>query len=302
MYNLGIDVGLAIKAARRLVICPTYDDSQTVNKIAISSLVSNQLPIAVLQTLYDTWWHTDTNNKMMATPQLSEFTFTDNDPVKSESEWYSRTLQDGTRDVSFVFNDVVPRVIKQFALNMGSGQYSFYIITNDDRLIGKFDGAYIVPFEIMTNTLYVGPKKLPGYAEHAKDVVTFRMNEARSMDDACAIPISGGYVTSDDDHWSLIDATCTPSSPTANGVVLTIVKTARNPETGEQEVVTGIAYDEVVAAATGDTESPAASENWVEDPDGTYTWTETSVFGSGTYTVKISTSKIDVAEVTFTVT
>jgi len=303
MINLGNDVGLAIKAARRLIICPTYKNDASANRIAISALVNDQLPIATLQTLYNKYWHVDVGDKMMATPQLSEFQFVDGEAVKSESEWYSRELQAGTRDVNFIFNDVIPRVIKQFRLLTGTGQYSFYIITNDDRLIGKFDGAYITPFQIMTNTLQVGSKKLPGYSEHAKDMISFRMNEANSMDDMCAIPISGGYVTSDDDHWSLTDVTCTTSSPTVNGVRLTFKKTARNPETGELEPVTGIVYSEVACVADGDAEAPTAAENWVETAAGTgiYDITETGIFASGVYTVKISKSKFDVAEVTFTV-
>jgi len=304
MDNLGISVGLAIKSARRLIICPTYDDSEAVNDIAISSLVSNAVPIAVLQALYDKWWHIDTDNKMMATPQLSEFTFTDNDPVKSESEWYSRVLQDGTRDVSFVFNDITPRVIAQLRLLSVSGLFSFYIVTSDDRLIGKFDGTNLVPFQIQSGSIYVGSKKLPGYTEHAKDVITFRMNEANAMDEMFAIPISGGYVTSDAAHWSLEDATCTPSSQTVDGVTLTVVKTARNVETGVQDPVTGILFTEVAADATDgtDDEVPALTANWEETSDGVYVWDETGVFTSGkTYTVKISKSKVDVASVTFTI-
>lgn len=305
MYNIGTNDGLAPKAPRRIILCPTYDNSETVNKIAISSLVSDALPISVLQTLFDTWWHTDTNNKMLATPQISEFTFTDSDPVKSTSEWFERVMQDPTRDVGFIFNDVTPRVIKQLALIAAtSTAYSFYIVTADDKLIGKFDGAYLVPFEIQASSIFVGNKALSGYTEHAKDMITFRLNEARSLDDMFAIPISGGYVTSDDDYWSLIDATCTPSSYTVDGVTLTIVRTARNPSTGVQDPVTGILYTEAAANATDDSddEAPAASGNWTESSDGVYVWSESGVFTSAkTYTVQISHSGIDVASVTFTI-
>lgn len=304
MYNLGTSSGLVTKSPRRLVICPTYNDSVVLNSIAISSLVNDQLPIAVLQTLYDKWWHVDTNNKMMATPQLSELAFTDTEATKSESEWYSRIMQDPNRDVAFVFNDISPRVIKQFAALQTAGtQISFYIITSDDKLVGKIDGTNIVPFQILSGSLSVGMKKISGWSEHAKDTISFRMNEARSLDEMCAITISGGYVTSDDDHWSLIDATCTPSSQTTGGVTLTINQTARDPETGALVPVTGIVFGKVAAKATDgtDNEAPAASENWTETSDGVYVWAETGVFTSGkTYMVEISHSKVDVAPVTFT--
>ena len=171
MENLGKSDGLITKSPRRLILTPTYDDSEVVNKIAISSLVSDELPISVLQTLYDTWWHIDTDNKMMATPQLSELTFTDSDPTKSESEWYERVMQDPTRDLSFLFNDISPRVIEQFsALATAGTALSFYIVTSDDKLVGKFDGEYLAPFQIQTGSLFVGLKKLSGWEEHAKDI------------------------------------------------------------------------------------------------------------------------------------
>jgi len=308
MDNWGGNVTMAYKAARRLVICPTYNGSSVLNQIAVTSLEAGQLPLTVLQAKYNIWHHSaDTLAKMAATPQLSEFTVTDVDAVESTSEWYKAVMQLGERDASFILNDPSPFVMKQIALLSAAGQLSFYIITGDDYLLCKLDTAKanLVPLQIQDGSLKVLPYKPRGYSEHSKNTISFRLNETDSMNDLVGVKITGGYVTSDSDHFSLIDCTATVTSPTVNGCVVTIKRTNSNPLTPTvDEPVTGILYSEVAAKATdeSDDEAPAAAENWVESPAGTYTWAETSVFtAEKTYALEISHSRIEVAAISFTI-
>jgi hypothetical protein len=308
MDNWGGNVTMAYKAARRLVICPTYNGSAALNQIAVSSLDAGQLPIAVLQAKYNIWHHSaDPASKFAATPQLSEFTITDVDAQESTSEWYKAIMQLGERDVAFILNDPSPFVMKQLALLTAAGQLSFYIITGDDYLLCKLDATKenLVPFQIQDGSLKVIPYKLRGYAEHSKNTISFRLNESDSMNSLVGVKITGGYVTSDLAHFSLIDCTATVTSPTTGGAVIAIKKTNSNPLTPTvDEPVTGILHTEVAAIAsdgTGD-EAPAAAGNWVEDPPGTYTWAETGVFTANkTYALQISHARIEVAPVNIVV-
>lgn len=306
MYNWGGNYTTAYKATRRLIICPTYNGSAVLNRINKSSLVNAQLPHTVLQALYNTYHHaTDTAVKYAATPQLSEFTVTDVDPVESTSEWYKAIMQLGERDVSFMLNDVAPFVMKQLALLTAAGQLSFYMLTGDDYLLGKYDGTYLTPLQMQEGSLKVLPYKPRGYTEHSKNIISFRLNEVDSMNSLAGFKVSGGYVTSDNDHFSLIDCTCVCTSPTTGGVTLTITRTNGNPlEPATAVPVTGILFGEVAAKATDgtDDEAPGATENWTESSPGVYTWAETSVFTSSkTYAVEISHPRIDVAAVSFAV-
>lgn len=306
MYNWGGNVTMAYKAARRIIICPTLNGSSALNQINKSSLVAGQLPIAVLQGLYNTWWHSaDPLAKMAATPQISEFAVTDVDPTESTSEWYKAVMQAGERDGAFVLNDVSPFVMKQLALLTAAGAISFYIITGDDYLLCKYDGTYLVPLQIQDGSLKVTPYKLRGFAEHSKNMMSFRLNEADSMNSLVGVKITGGVVTSDSDHFSLLDATCVCTGMATGAVVMTITRTHSNPLTPSlAEGVSGILFSEVVAHGTdvSDDETPALAANWVETAGGVYTWTETSVFTSGKhYQVKISHPRVEVADVTFAI-
>jgi hypothetical protein len=304
MENWGGNVTMTYKAARRLLVCPTYDGSAVANKINKSSLVAGQLPLAVLQALYNVWWHsTDPDTKWAATPQISEFTPTDVDPTESTSEWYKAVMQSGERDASFMINDPAPNTMKQLALLTAAGQLSFAIITGDDYLLCKYDGTYLIPLQIQDGSLKVTPYKPRGYTEHSKNLISFRLNEADSMNSLVAVKITGGYVTSDSDHFSLVNATCVCTGMATGAVVMTITRDASNPLTPTiKEGVTGILFTEVVAHGTDvtDDETPALTANWVETAGGVYTWTETSVFTSGKhYQVKISHPRVEVGDVSF---
>jgi hypothetical protein len=305
MINWGGNVTMAYKAARRILITPTYNGSAALNSINKSSLVAGQLPIAVLQARYNIWWHsTDPASKFAATPQISEFAVTDVDPQESTSEWYKAVMQLGERDASFIINDPSPNTMKQLALLSAAGQISFYIITGDDYLLCKYDGTYLVPLQIQDGSLKVTPYKLRSHTEHSKNMMSFRLNESDSMNSLVGVKITGGVVTSDLDHFSLIDATCVPSAPGTGAVTLTITRTNSNPlNPTVAEPVTGILFSEVVAHGTDvtDDETPALEANWVETA-GVYVWTEAAVFTSGkTYQVKISHPRVEVAAVTFVI-
>jgi hypothetical protein len=306
MYNFGGSYAVTPKATRRLIICPTYNGSSVLNKIAKSSVSGGSLPHTVLQALYNTYQHAaDPLVKHAATPQLSEFTVTDVDAQESTSEWYKAVMQLGERDCSFILNDVAPHVMGQLALLTAAGALSFYMITADDYLGCKQDATHFIPLQIQEGSLKVLPYKPRGYSEHSKNMITFRLNEADAMNGLVYQKISGGYVTSDSDHFSLIDCTCTVSSITTGGATFTIKRTFANPMAPSIDVpVTGILFTEMAAVGTdvSDDEAPAATENWTSSTAGVYVWAETGVFTSGkTYRVKISHPRIDVADVTFVI-
>jgi hypothetical protein len=307
MENWGGNVTTIYKAARRLLITTTQNNSAVTNKINKSSLVAGELPHTVLQALYNKYWHTDAGDKLAATPQLSEFVVTDVDPTASTSEWYTAYMDEGARDCSLFLNDNAPYVTKQLKLLTAAGALSAYILTADDYLLCKYDGTYLIPLEIQDGSLKVTTYKLRGHTEHSKNAISFRLNEVDSMNDIVAIKVTGGYVTSDTDHYSLIDCVATVSSVTADGCTITVKRLYGNPLLPTVDVpVTGILYSEVAADTSDDSddEAPAASENWVEGSGtGVYTWTETGVFTSGkSYTLKISHPRIDVATATITFT
>jgi hypothetical protein len=304
MENWGGNTTLAYKAARRLLICPTYNGSAALNRINKSSLVAGQLPLSVLQALYNTWWHsTDPDAKWAATPQVSEFTVTDVDPTESTSEWYKAIMQAGERDASLVINDPSPNTMKQLALLTSAGQISFAVITGDDYLLCKYDGTYLTPIQMQDGSLKVTSYKPRGFSEHSKNIISFRLNEADAMNSLVAVKITGGYVTSDSDHFSLINAVAVPSAMATGAVVLTITRAVNNPLTPSiAEPITGILFSEVVAHGTDvtDDETPALAANWVETAGGVYTWTEAATFTSGkTYQLKISHPRVEVADVSF---
>lgn len=306
MENWGGNVTMAYEAARRLIICPTYTGSAVLNRINKSSLVAGQLPIAVLQALYNVWHHSaDPETKHAATPQLSEFTVTDVEQVESTSEWYKAIMQAGERDAAFTLNDVAPYTMKNLALLTAAGQLSFYIVTGDDYLLCKYDGTYLIPLQIQDGSLKVIPYKLRGYSEHSKNIISFRLNENDSMNELVAVKITGGYVTSDASHYSLINCTCVVSSITTGGATFTITKDHSNPLTPTvAEGVTGILFTEVAANGVdvADDEVPAATENWTTASAGVYVWDETSVFTSGKiYAYEFSHNGVEVAAGTFTI-
>lgn len=306
MYNFGGNVAMTYGAVRRLIICPTYNGSAVTNKINKSSLVAGQLPIAVLQALFNVWHHSaDPDTKMAATPQLSEFTPTDVDQVESTSEWFKAIMQSGERDIAVTYNDPAPYTIKNLAKLTSAGQLSFYAVTSDNYLLCKYDGTYLVPLQIQDGSLKVTPYKPRGYSEHSKNVMQFRLNENDSMNDLVGVKITGGYVTSDADFFSLIDCTCVVSSITTGGATFTITRDHSNPLTPTiAEGVTGILFTECAFNATdgSDDEAPSASENWTPGAAGVYVLAETSIFTSGkTYAYEFSHAGIEVAAGTFVI-
>jgi hypothetical protein len=302
MENLGKSYAMNYKSPQRIILVNTYDNSGAVNRILKSAVTG----IAALKAKFNVYWHSaDPTTKWVPTPRCAAVTPTYNQPTAWELEWYKTWMQAGTLDMAFTLPDVSPNIIDSLTTIASDGiPKSFFMVSGDQYLLGKDDDTYITPFQIQDNSILVPPNNLRAWDKGAENIISFRLTDSTDMNKLIGILVADGYPALDSSYYSLIDVTCTPTSPTANGVVLAFALTNKNPlAPGTAIPLTDILHSEVLFThATEADVSIATAGNWVETPDGTYTLTQSAAFAAGAWTVQVSHPGYEVAEVSFTVT
>jgi len=290
LTNPGNYCKVEIDEIRRILFVSKYKEDGSINKI----LKTDADEVTNWQTLFDKYnFSSDVLEKVVPSPLVWGFTDEQTDNVVDDANGYLEKLADGDYNITFEHLRLPPYSIQQYK-EMESGTVAVYFIDADNRLWGKDDSTYIAPVEV--EGLQVNNFAFQTREKASKNSVSFRIKNSRDMNALNSILISDADVTSDEDFYSLIDATNTISSPATTGCVA-VIGTSYLSNEGVAVAVTGIEYTAFTFVDQADlsTVTLAASGSLVESPDGTYTISEVALLTTAhTYNLQVAVSGYDI--------